>query len=167
MVSKVGNAFTAVLLLLLAVALLIQFGAFDQPLTSGDYENATLTVRDDNGTALATVEARIADTDRKRQVGLSDTESLAPGEGMLFVHDSEATRTYVMREMAFPLDIVFVAADGRITTIHHAPVEPGESGSQLTPYRGPGKYVFEVPRGYTNATGIEVGDTVVIPDGVD
>jgi uncharacterized membrane protein (UPF0127 family) len=166
MPSRAVNALAAGLLLVIAVVLVIQSGVLAPPLEPGDYENATITVRDDNGTTLTTVDVRIADTDRKRYVGLSDTESLDPGEGMLFVHGSVDTRTYVMRDMAFPLDIVFVAADGTITTIHHAPTEPGESGDELTGYEGRGKYVLEVPRGYTSTTGIDEGDTVAIPDRV-
>ncbi|WP_424016689.1 DUF192 domain-containing protein [Halorientalis pallida] len=166
MPSRLVNAITAGLLLILAVALLVQSGVLAPPLDPGDYENATVTVRDDNGTTLATVDVRIADTDRKRYVGLSETASLDPGEGMLFVHDSVDTRAYVMRNMSFPLDILFLAPDGTITTIHHAPTEPGERGDDLTEYRGRGRYVLEVPRGYTNATGIDEGDTVVIPDDV-
>jgi uncharacterized membrane protein (UPF0127 family) len=166
MPSRAVNAVTAGLLLVLAVALVIQSGVLAPPLEPSDYENATVTLRDENGTRLTTVDVRIADTDRKRYVGLSETAGLDPGEGMLFVHESVDTRAYVMRNMSFPLDILFVAPNGTITTIHHAPTEPGESGDELTEYRGRGKYVLEVPRGYTNATGIDEGDTVEIPDGL-
>jgi uncharacterized membrane protein (UPF0127 family) len=80
---------------------------------------------------------------------------------MLFVFDGESDRAFVMRDMAFPLDMVFVAADGTITTIHHAPVE---SDGDLTQYTGRAKYVLEVPMGYTNETGVEVGDRIRIED---
>ncbi|RXK50008.1 DUF192 domain-containing protein [Halorientalis pallida] len=166
MPSRTVNAITAGLLLILAVALVVQSGVLAPPLEPSDYENATVTVREDNGTTLATVDVRVADTDRKRYVGLSETASLDSGEGMLFVHENVDTYPYVMRNMSFPLDILFVAPDGTITAIHHAPIEPGERGDDLTRYEGRGKYVLEVPRGYTNATGIDEGDTVVIPDGV-
>jgi uncharacterized membrane protein (UPF0127 family) len=166
MPSRTVNAITAGLLLVLAVALVVQSGVLAPPLDPGDYENATVTVRDDNGTTLATVDVRIADTDRKRYVGLSETASLDPGEGMLFVHESAETRAYVMRNMSVPLDILFIGPDGTLTTIHHAPTEPGESGDELIKYRGRGKYVLEVPRGYANATGIDEGDSVEIPDTV-
>ncbi|AQL42457.1 hypothetical protein BV210_06905 [Halorientalis sp. IM1011] len=167
MPSRAVNAITAGLLLILAVALVVQFGFLTPPLDPSDYENATLTVRDDNGTTLATVDVRVADTDRKRYVGLSETASLDPGEGMLFVHDGVDTRAYVMRNMSVPLDILFLAPNGTITTIHHAATEPGESGDELTKYEGRGKYVLEVPRGYTNETGIDEGDTVEIPDEIE
>lgn len=131
----------------------------------GGYNRTTVALYDPNGTRLATVAVRIADTPEKRQLGLSDTASLPDGEGMLFVHPEQARQVYVMRRMSFPLDIVFVERGGTITTIHHAPVPeeiPGGNGR----FPGVGKYVLEVPRGATNATGADVGDCVAIPDGV-
>ncbi|MFC4358313.1 DUF192 domain-containing protein [Halobium salinum] len=129
------------------------------------YDRETVSVENGSRT-LATIEVRIADTYEKRYTGLSDTESLDSGEGMLFVHDEEGRHAYVMRKMDFPLDILFVDANGTITTIHHAPVPPeGTSGNELERYRGTGKYVLEVPMGYANETGIEVGDRLVIPNG--
>lgn len=131
-----------------------------------DYEWTTVTIEDEDGTHLATVDVRIADTVEKRRLGLSNTSSLPDGEGMLFVHDEPGEYVYVMRRMDFPLDIVFIDADGTITTIHHAPVPeeiPGGDGR----FPGQGKYVLEVPRGYTNATGVDLGDRVTIPATVD
>jgi len=130
---------------------------------TGEYETATVAVHDANGTQLATVDVRVADTREKRRVGLSRTGSLADGEGMLFVHPEEGEYAYHMREMSFPLDIVFVAGDGSVTRIHHAPVPEGEASER---YRGTGKYVLEVPRGWTNESGVSVGDTVSVPGDV-
>jgi uncharacterized membrane protein (UPF0127 family) len=127
--------------------------------SSGPYDRATLTITDDeDATALATVEVRIADSFEKRHTGLSNTTSLGPNEGMLFIHGSEGTRGYVMRKMAFPIDIVFIDASGEITTIHHA--EPSDDQT----FRGPAKYVLEVPHHYTTDNDIAVGDQVGIPD---
>ncbi|MFB6173615.1 MAG: DUF192 domain-containing protein [Halobacteriales archaeon] len=133
----------------------LQFGLVPAP---DSYERTTVVVTDANGTRLATVDVRVADTARKRYVGLSETDALAPGEGMLFVHESAGRHTYVMRGMAFPLDIVFIAPDGTITAVHHAPVPESTPGGDLREYAGRGKYVLEVPRGYANATGIDPGD---------
>jgi uncharacterized membrane protein (UPF0127 family) len=124
-----------------------------------DYDTATVVLLDTNGTELATVDAWVADTWPKQYTGLSDTGALDDGQGMLFVFDGESDRAFVMRDMAFPLDMVFVAANGTITTIHHAPVE---SDGDLTQYTGRAKYVLEVPMGYTNETGVEVGDRMRI-----
>jgi uncharacterized membrane protein (UPF0127 family) len=130
-----------------------------------EYETGTVTLADENGTELATVEVRIADTERERYVGLSETDSLQAGEGMLFDFPEESRHEFVMRDMNFPLDIVFVAPNGTITTIHHAPT-PSNAAEDDQRYPGTGQYVLEVPRGYTNATGLDVGDTVAIPSNV-
>jgi len=124
-----------------------------------NYDTTRVVFSDENGTQLATVDAWVADTFPKRYTGLSDTSALEPGQGMLFVFDGEGDRAFVMRDMAFPLDMVFVDADGTITTIHHAPVE---SDGNLTQYSGRAKYVLEVPMGYTNRTGVDVGDRMRI-----
>ena len=120
------------------------------------------------GETPATVDVRVADTDHEQYVGLSRTDNLPDGEGMLFVHENEGTYAYVMpddddRNMSFPLDIIFIDADGQITTIHHAPLaENAEKPDQR--YRGEGRYVLEVPYGWTDRTNITVGDHVSIPE---
>ena len=152
-----------VVLLAVLVALAGCTGAITSAMNDSEYDRTTVTVVDADGAELGTAEVRVADTFDKRYTGLSDTESLGPNEGMLFVHDGEGERAYVMRDMDFPIDIVFVAADGTITRIHHAELPPeGTSGSDLKRYRGTGKYVLEVPYGWTNRTDVSVGDTVEI-----
>lgn len=123
----------------------------------GEYDRATVTIEDgETGAELATIEVRIADTWGKRVVGLSGTDSLPANEGMLFVHDEPGEYGYVMRNMAFGIDIVFIDADGTITTIHEAHPEDEQ------PFEGSGKYVLEVNVGFTAEHGIEGGDRVVI-----
>lgn len=127
----------------------------------GDYEHTTVTVVDaETGTELGSVSAAIADTFSKRYLGLSDTEDLPDDRGMLFVHDSPGEYTYVMREMSFGIDIVYIDAEGTITTIHEAPEPgPGEDGSAQE-YPGTGQYVLEVNKGWMADRGVEVGDEV-------
>ena len=124
------------------------------------YDRVNVTAYSENGTELATVRVRVADTQEKRYLGLSNTSELAMGEGMLFVHESVGTHGYVMRDMAFPLDIVFIDADERVTTIHHAGVP---EGSYEQTYSGRGKWVLEVPRGWANRTGVDEDDRIAIP----
>ncbi|MFB6135221.1 MAG: DUF192 domain-containing protein [Halobacteriaceae archaeon] len=123
-----------------------------------------MTVRDaDTGEALAVVRARVADTPEERYAGLSDAERLPAGTGMLFVFRSEGRRAFVMRRMAFPLDIVFVGADGRVTTVRHAPVPPPDADeADLVRYTGRAKWVLEVPRGWADRHGVAAGDRVSV-----
>ena len=168
-----------------AVAFLIfQSGIWVDIVGVGGYETGTVTVTDsDNSTpctappnrtavsacddsrTLATVDVRIAANDTQRWTGLSDTESLVPSGRMRFVHETEGQEGHVMQDMEAEIDSVFIAENGTITRIHHASAPPeGESYSET--YSGRGKYVLEVNRGWTNRTGVSVGDTVELPAGV-
>ena len=129
--------------------------------TGATYDDATVTVENESGGELGTVEVRVADTQQERFTGLSDTDSLAADEGMLFVHVREGDRAYVMRDMAFPIDIIFVGANGTITAVHEASVPPpGTEEADLTRYRGRAELVLEVNRGWADRHGVGVGDRV-------
>ncbi|MFW6003223.1 MAG: DUF192 domain-containing protein [Halanaeroarchaeum sp.] len=145
---------------LLALALLLAIPAAGPDPGTENTEATSVTVLDESGEPLGTVTVTVADTPDERYTGLSDTESLDPNEGMLFVFDSEAERAFVMRDMAFPLDIVFVDADRTITAIHHAPVEDDQS--DLDRYTGTGKWVLEVPFNWTTEHDVAVGDQIRI-----
>jgi len=126
-----------------------------------DYDATTVTVRNPEGDDLGAVRAAIADTRDKRYLGLSDATSLPENAGMLFTYSGERDPLrYVMREMDFGIDIVYVDADRTITRIHNAP-EPGpnEDGSEQK-YPGSGQYVLEVPYEWTDRRGVEIGDSL-------
>jgi uncharacterized membrane protein (UPF0127 family) len=146
---------TVGLVVLASGALVAGTGVFG---SESAYDRTTVTVVDgDTDAELATVDVRIADTYKKRITGLSNTTALSADEGMFFIHGSEGRRGYVMRNMGFPIDIVFIDSDGEITTIHHA--EPDDDQT----FYGTGKYVLEVPYNYTTDNDIAVGDRVEIP----
>ncbi|WP_226022272.1 DUF192 domain-containing protein [Halomicrobium salinisoli] len=161
MVRRSTAAFAVVVAVIAVVALLLQTGLWISLLPVGEYDETTVTVVDGDDEQLGAVEARVADSTTKRLVGLSRTDALGPDEGMLFVHGEAERHAYVMREMDFPLDIVFLAANGTITEIHHASVPSGDG--DLREYPGHGRYVLEVQRGWTNRTDTAVGDRVRSP----
>ena len=53
----------------------------------------------------------IADTPEKREQGLSGRESLPEGSGMLFIFENPATYGFWMKEMRFPIDIVWLSGE--------------------------------------------------------
>jgi uncharacterized membrane protein (UPF0127 family) len=118
-----------------------------------DSETTRLTVHPADG-APAQVQVRIADTPGERFTGLSRTAALGPEEGMVFVYQDTAERAFVMRGMAFPLDIVFVDGNGTITTVHHAAADADRE------FSGQARWVIEVNRGWTTTRGVSVGDRV-------
>lgn len=136
----------------------------DEPGGSTATYPATVTFQDEaDGTRLGTVQSRVADSPDERYQGLSNTDPLPADSGMLFVYSAEANRTFVMRQMNYPIDMVFIDANGTVTTIHHAETEAQDDpGDDLTPYPGRGKWVLEVPYEWTAEHGVQVGDEVTI-----
>lgn len=113
------------------------------------------------GEVVSTVTAETATTTEEMKTGLSDHESLSAGEGMLFYHQTEGEQTYVMPDMAFGLDMVFVGADCTVQSIQVAdPPAEGDTGYEPQyQYTADANYVLEVPQGYASER-ISVGDTV-------
>ncbi len=106
------------------------------------------------------VYAAIANNASRRYTGLSETDRLPGHHGMVFPYASEQELTFVMRNMSFGIDIVYVGANQTITTIHHAPAPgPGEDGNDQR-YPGTGQYVLEVNLRWTADRDITTGDRV-------
>jgi uncharacterized membrane protein (UPF0127 family) len=127
----------------------------------GYQETAVRILR--GGTKLGAVTAAIADTDDTRRLGLSDTDCLPDDRGMLFVFDTDGSRSFWMQEMDFGIDIVYIAEGGTITSIHHAeaPADDESGREQHHQYPGEGQYVLEVPYRWTAERGIASGDSVL------
>lgn len=132
------------------------------PVSTGSYEQRTLTVTDCAGDERATVTADVAASSAQQYVGLSRTDSLAPDEGMLFPYDEAAPREFEMRNMAFGLDIVYIGSNGEITeiTTMDAPDGPLEYYLTYDSTTGVGQYVLEVVSGWSEANGVSSGDCV-------
>lgn len=103
----------------------------------------------------------IAATPQALYQGLSGRSELKAGHGMLFDFSESGERIFVMRDMLFPLDIIFIN-QGRITKI--AANLPPEGRAPLIRYSsdGPADQVLELKAGYASERGFQVGDQVVI-----
>ncbi|SNZ12255.1 hypothetical protein SAMN06269185_1576 [Natronoarchaeum philippinense] len=159
--TRATAAVGSLVVVLLLGALAVQAGYVPTP-WADQYGEATVTIADEDGERLAVVQAEVADTRHERYTGLSEHTSLEPGRGMLFVYNEADDRTYVMRNMSFGIDIVYVDADNRITEIHEARAPgPNENGESMQ-YPGYGQYVLEVPKGYMAEHNVTEGDRITI-----
>ena len=132
----------------------------NEPTIHEEYDTTEVRAVSTDGDELGSVTAAIADTSDLRYLGLSDTEDLPADRGMLFVFESAAERTFVMREMDFGIDIVYADEDGTITDIHHAPAPgPNEDGNEQE-YPGRGQYVLEVVYEWTIDHDVSEGDVL-------
>ena len=65
----------------------------------------------------------LALTEEEQYKGLSGRESLAEKEGMLFIFKEEKSPYFVMRNMDFPLDFLFIDKDNKIIDIQTGEVD--------------------------------------------
>ena len=115
------------------------------------------------GQTLWVYDVWVADTGPERYQGLSGTESLPADTGLLFVYDQEAAdRAIVMREMHYPIDVVFIDGSGTVTTVRSATPEPGVPDDELTHYTGRARWILEVPHGTAERHAIVSGTSVRI-----
>ena len=89
--------------------------------------------------------ARVADTEKDREKGLSGTAKLAPDEAMLFVMDSPSNACFWMKDMLYNLDIVWFDADRQL--VYQKVNLPPSSypNNYCSPQNA--KYVLELPAG--------------------
>ncbi len=102
----------------------------------------------------------IADTPESRTLGLMGRGGLEEGRGMLFVFDEGWNHSFWMRDMHFPIDIVWISADMDVVHVssYAQPCEPLEPCPSITP---PGKAMYVLEVGAGEAYGFEAGDKVV------
>ncbi|WP_424016294.1 DUF192 domain-containing protein (plasmid) [Halorientalis pallida] len=117
-----------------------------------------------DGKVIQTIDVWTAETPAEQHEGLSNTsrDNLPENTGLLFSYDSESERSIVMREMQYPLDVVFIGADGQVTSVQQAMVEPtGTAERDLQLYTADAQYILEIPEG-TASEAIKPGVSVEI-----
>jgi uncharacterized protein len=106
----------------------------------------------------------LAVTLQQRAQGLSGRPSLAPGTGMLFIFGSESRHSFWMKDMRFPLDMVWISAEYAVVDITEdvPPPDPGQTTSDLPTYMPaePAQYVLEINAGEAGSADIRIGDMV-------
>ena len=96
--------------------------------------------------------------------GLGGRENLDKYDGMLFVFPSEDQHSIVMRDMKFPIDILWIR-DGKVIDIApNVPIEPNRAETDLIVYfaRQDSDFVLEMPAGQVLARNIKIGDSFAV-----
>jgi hypothetical protein len=109
------------------------------------------------------INAKIAANPDSRKKGLSKIDSLPIGEGMLFVFKKNGRYSFWMKDMKFPIDIIWIDENKKIVNISaNAIPEPKKADKDLTIYDSSYDvlYVLEINAGLSNANHLQVGDVV-------
>lgn len=101
----------------------------------------------------------IADTQKLRERGLQNRKDLADGHGMLF----NKAGAFWMKDVNFPLDLLFLDDMGKILEIITMPVD--KDGENLyTPTNRNSSMAVELNGGYCDTHDIQVGDIILKRD---
>lgn len=144
-----------VLAALLAAVARAQDGALESLET---FPRSSLEI--DSGSARHRFEVWVADTVPRRAQGLMHAKTLAAMRGMLFLYPEPQVVSMWMKNTLIPLDMLFVAADGRIIRIA-ARTTPHSLDSITS--MGPVIAVIEIAGGEAARLGIKTGARVLHP----
>jgi uncharacterized membrane protein (UPF0127 family) len=110
----------------------------------------TIIIDTDHGPAKFKVE--VAGDEPSQRLGLMYRKSMAPDAGMLFDFHASQIETFWMKNTVLPLDLIFIRANGSISSIAPSAVPYSESP---IPSSEPVRAVLEINGGRAAALGIE------------
>lgn len=106
------------------------------------------------------VTAEVAATAEARKQGLSGRKELGEKQGMLFILSKPDFHHFHMKDMNFPIDIIWLDENLRVVDIT-AQLDPDTYPQTFTSHR-PAQYALEVNAGFADEYGIVRGDKAVI-----
>ncbi len=114
----------------------------------------TITVND------VVFKINIADTKLERTRGLSGMKMLPKNEGLLFIFDTTGVYPFWMKDMNFPIDIIWV--DENLEIVYIKENATPESFPELFNSKIKALYVLEVNAGEIKKNKIKIGDNLIL-----
>lgn len=104
------------------------------------------------------VRVSVADNDITRSQGLSGAIGLEQNEGKLFIYQKPEIPKFWMKDMKFPIDIIWIDEHYKIIGFEQS-VQPSSYPATFSPKK-PIKYVLEVNADFVSKHKIRAGDSV-------
>lgn len=104
------------------------------------------------------IQLELALTSEAQERGLSGRKFLLPNTGMLFIFPTSGVYFFWMKDMNFPIDIIWIDEEGKVVDIapNASPTSyPNTFGGSVK-----AKYVLEVGSRFTEQYGLKIGDRV-------
>ncbi len=108
----------------------------------------------EDGATITTIAIEIADTRAQRIRGLRKRPVPDFSQGMLFVYQNAAIRSFIMTDTPTSLDIIFIDENSRVINIHR---HTRPMSKQTYNSAGPALFVVEVRAGFCDLYGIQPG----------
>lgn len=106
------------------------------------------------------IQTELTKDKREQQKGLSGRECIGGHQGMLFVYNRPGQYAFWMKDMKFPIDIVWVGADKKVVAIEKR-VSPSTYPEGFVNEKSrPAQYVLELKSGKVDELGIGLGAPV-------
>lgn len=112
--------------------------------------------RKENTEKMLSIEIELAISDFEQTRGLMWREVMEEHQGMLFIFEEEAPRSFWMLNTYIPLDIIYINAQKEIVSIHKA--KPHSIKNIKS--EQPAQYTLEVNQGFCEKYGIKAGDSI-------
>ncbi|MAF59227.1 hypothetical protein CL631_00030 [bacterium] len=104
------------------------------------------------------ISVEVMDTPELRRMGLSKRSALPRGEGMLFSFEYSDLYGIWMKDMNFPIDIIWIDESGSIIDIKSG-ASP-DSFPEIFKPESPSLYILEMTSGFVEIFNISIGDKV-------
>ena len=122
---------------------IIQFFTFNQSFAEEIvYSHAIVTT-----STGEQIPVEVADTLKKRSLGLGERTSLKKGWGMLFVFEKRKPHRFWMKDMQFPLDIIWLDNHRIVHIIHNAKPTNSTDEPEVMISPVPVNFVLEIAAG--------------------
>ena len=103
------------------------------------------------------IQVEIADTLKKRNLGLGKRLSLKKSWGMLFVFEHRKQHRFWMKDMQFPLDIIWLDNRRIVHIIHNAKPASFKEEPEVMTSPVPANFVLEIAAGMASKLRLKVG----------
>lgn len=124
-------------------------------------EKSQITIYTAAGPVKISVE--YAETPEKQATGLMNRKSLGKNSGMLFIFPDEKIRSFWMKNVPIPLDIIFISTSGHINEITTMkPCLPDTEACPAYASKNPVRFAIEINAGFTAKNHIVEGDILEI-----
>lgn len=153
--GKIISLAAIIILFLLGVAYLVTRKNITESEQFQGREQKSISIRDHAFSAV------ISKTEAELTQGLSNTNPITENEAMLFVFPAPGIYNFWMKDMRYPIDILWINTDKKIIFIQKN-ATPESYPEGFGPTDTQAVMVLEIKAGLSDKVGIRIGDNVVL-----